>query len=148
MLLTIWFDARKQQPCKMCNKHHLVMTILLFRFWIQNLPGGIGTYARAFHGLSWIDTLRYFSSVKMPMIYRATDFPSCQMPKCQATKLPKYNMTKPRCHIIELSNFQSCRAAALPSCRHVELPSCRAAKLPKCRAAICQAAALLNIPNF
>ena len=91
-------------------------------------------------------------AIKLPMICRATDFPSCQMPRCQATKLPKYSMTKPSCQIIELSNFQSCRAAELPSCRSVELQSCRAAKLPKYRVAICQAAAgkltICKMPSF
>ena len=136
MLLTIWLDARKQEPCKMCNKDHLLMTILLHKYKIQNLPGGEALMLEPFTTLLVLIPGGASLAVKLPMICHAADFPSCQKPRCQATQLPKYSMTNPSCQVIKLSNLQSCRAPELPSCRSIELPSCRNATLPRCRAAI------------
>jgi hypothetical protein len=58
------------------------------------------------------------------------NFQAAKLPKCRATRLPKYSKTAPSCQVMKLPNLRSCRAAELPSCQSVE-----AAELQKTQAA-------------
>ena len=127
MLLTNWLDARKQQPCKMCNKTSLVMNGLLHKYWLKNLPGGEALMLKPFIAL-----LGLIPGGTSPSCKTANNLPRCRflkVSKCQMSSYPpaEIQYDKISCQVMKLSNLQSCRAADRSICRAAKLPSCQAA---------------------